>query len=122
MKKYKSFLEIPVWQKSRKITLKTYELTKNFPKEERYSLLSQIRRAVVSIETNIAEGFYRNSTKDLIRFLYMARGSCGEMISLISLSDKLNYISKKDSKDLIKNLDNIAKQLNGWIRSLKKRL
>ncbi len=122
MGKYKSFLDIPAWKKSRELTLEIYKISQTFPKQERYGLVSQIRRAVTSIEANIAEGFYRNSTKDLIRFLYISRGSCGEVINFVTLCKELNYISEESCSNLLKTADEVARQLNGWINSLKKRL
>lgn len=71
MRKIKSFEDLDVWQNSIKLIEKTYKATANFPKEEKYNLVTQIRRARVSIISSIAEGFYRQTTKELINFIYM---------------------------------------------------
>jgi len=120
--KYKDFQEVPVWQSAHRATLRAYILTKRFPREETYGLVSQIRRSASSIPANIAEGFYRNTTKELVQFLYNARGSCGETIYHLILSKDLNYINEKEFYELEGIYIGIAKQLNGWITSLKKRI
>jgi len=120
--KYKDFQEVPVWQSAHRATLRVYILTKGFPREETYGLVSQIRRSASSIPANIAEGFYRNTTKELVQFLYNARGSCGETIYHLILSKDLNYINEKEFYELEEIYIGIVKQLNGWIASLKKRI
>lgn len=122
MKKYKDFTETPVWKKAHKLTLKIYKITSTFPKIEKYGIITQLRRAATSIGANIAEGFYRCSTKELINFLYIARGSCGECIHFIILAKDLKYIDIKTYKDLKSEYNSIAKQLNGWIKSLKAKI
>lgn len=118
--RFKKPEDIPVWNKSYEATLLIYKLTKKFPKHELYGITSQLRRCASSIAANITEGFYRNTTKELINFLYISRGSCGETIFYLKLSTDLGYISKNDSIKLINEFNNIAKQLNGWINSLKR--
>jgi len=122
MPKYKDFQEVPVWQSAHQAVLKIYKVTKKFPREEIYGLTSQIRRSGSSIPANIVEGFCRNTTKELIKFLFNARGSCGETLYHIILAHDLGYMNKIDFKDLSEKYKNIAKQLNGWINSLKQRL
>lgn len=73
-KSFKSVEEVPVWVKTHELTLKVYKLTAFFPKSELFGLTSQLRRSSSSVPANITEGFYRNSTKELIQFLYNARG------------------------------------------------
>lgn len=119
-KKYLSFKDTPVWSEAKNLTLKIYKITKFFPKAEQYGITSQLRRATSSICALIAEGFYRNSTKELINFLFMARGSCGECICFLILSEESRYITASQRHELEFSCDEIAKQLNGWIRSLKK--
>lgn len=114
-----TFQDIPVWQKAHQLTIKIYQLTKSFPKEENFGIIIQIRRASSSIAANIAEGFYRNSTKELINFLYIARGSCGECIYFLILAKDLGYINNITFKNLKLEYDSVAKQLNGWIKSLR---
>jgi four helix bundle protein len=117
----KSFTEAKVWQKSHQSTLEIYKITARFPKEEIYGIISQMRRASASIGANIAEGFYRNTTKELINFLYMARGSSGELIYFLILARDLGYIDNITFSQLKFDYDSVAKQLNGWIKSLQGR-
>lgn len=121
-KKYFSVEQIPVWQDSHKLVLDIYRISQNFPNHEIYGLTSQIRRAAYSIPSNISEGFYRHTTKELIQFIYNAKGSCGEIIYHLRLTKDLDYISEDDYKDLKYRYENIAKQISGWIKSLKSKI
>lgn len=91
----RDFRELKVWEKAHLLTLKIYNVTKGYPKEELYGLTSQIRRACVSIPTNIAEGCVRSSDADFARFLYIALGSTSELEYLIVLSNDLKFIENK---------------------------
>ena len=122
MPSYKSFEEIPVWQVAHKAALEIYSVTKKFPREELYGLIFQIRRSAASVPANIAEGFYRNTTKELIKFLYNARGSCGETIYHLILARDLKYISLEEFKNLSQTYHGIARQLNNWINSLRRKV
>jgi four helix bundle protein len=122
MLKYNSFKEIPVVIKSHNLAIQIYKLTKSFPKEEIYGLTSQLRRSAISIPANIIEGFYRNTTKEMIQFLYNARGSTGETIYHLMLSKDLEYIKQNEYIQLDEDYNNVAKQLNGWINSLKSKI
>ena len=88
----KNYKELKVWQKSYELCLEIYRITAKFPKEERYGLTSQIRRAAVSVPSNIAEGYGRKTTPEYIRFLYIAYGSNCELETQILLSGDLGYI------------------------------
>lgn len=116
---FKNYKEIPVWKKSHQIVLEIYELSKSFPTEEKFGLTSQIRRSAASCPANIVEGFYKNTTKELILHLYHARGSSGETIYHLLLAKDLKYINPETFKKLEKQIDDIIKQLNNWIKSLK---
>lgn len=119
---YTQVEETPVWELSHSLTILVYEISSNFPKSEIYGLTSQIRRSASSVPANITEGFYRNSTKELIQYLYNARGSNGETIYHLRLSLDLKYIDK-DQYDTLSNMCfEIGKQLNGWIKSLKTKI
>jgi four helix bundle protein len=120
--KYKSVEEVPVWQKSHRLTLVVYRVTKNFPKSELYGIVSQVRRSSSSIPANISEGFYRKGTKELLRFLYIARGSFGETVYFIRLAKDLGYLNDRDYKTLKEGYNEVGKQLNGWINSLKRKI
>jgi len=119
--KIKSFEDIIVWQKAHRLTLKIYKLTSIFPRSETFGLISQLKRSSSSIAANIVEGFYRNTTKELLSFLYNARGSLGETLYHLKLASDLNYINKKEYDELKSEIEIISKQLNAWIRSLKNR-
>ena len=119
---YKTVEGLPVWQKAYQLTLYVYKATKDFPKSEIYGLTSQLRRSSSSIGANISEGFSRNSTKELIQFLYNARGSCAETLYHLKLSKDLNYLDERTYQELKSGYDEVGKQLNGWIPSLRKKL
>lgn len=121
-KKYTTVEDTPVWQLSHTLTLKVYKLTEKFPKTEIYGLTSQIRRSASSIPANITEGFYRNSTKELVQFLYNARGSYGETLYHLRLGKDLGYIEDFAYKEVAEGYSLLGKQLNGWIKSLKSRI
>ncbi len=120
--KYSNVEELPVWNSAHKLTLAIYKVTSNFPKEEIYALNSQIRRSSSSVPANISEGFYRKSTKELIQFIYNARGSLGETKYHLRLAKDLNYIKSEVYAELIIQIEDVSKQLNGWLKSLKSKL
>lgn len=122
MPKYKTFQEVPVWKTAHSAVLLIYKISARFPKEELYGLTAQIRRSSSSIPANIAEGFYRNTTKELVKFLYNARGSCGETIYHLILARDLGYLNKKEFDELYENYNDLARQLNNWINSLKRKI
>ena len=105
-------------RKSHELVLYIYKITQSFPKEEIYSLTSQIRRAAVSIPSNIAEGKARKSKKEFERFLLIARGSLEELSYQMLLSKDLGYIDAKERDAFLKLAAEIGKLLNGVIRSL----
>ena len=115
----KSFEDLTIWQESRKFTNKIYVLTKKFPKEELYGLTSQIRRAVVSITSNIAEGFDRRSDKELSNFLSIARASTAEVQNDLYIALDLKYISQIEFNQLYQEAKKIAQQINGLMTYLK---
>ena len=119
---YESFEKLIVLKKSHSFVLKIYEITKNFPKEELYGLTSQIRRASVSIPSNIVEGKSRNSKKDYLRFLLISRGSLEEVKYQLLLSKDLNYIKDKDYIKLYELSNEVGKLLNGLINSIKNQI
>jgi four helix bundle protein len=94
-------------------------VTKNFPQEEMYSLISQIRRAAISIMSNIAEGFDRRTTKEFISFLVIARASASEVQNDLYISLDLNYINKEEFQATYNHAQKIAKLINGLITYLK---
>ena len=119
--KIKRFEDLRIWQEGHRLVSEIYKLVRKFPKEEKFILISQLLRASISIPANIVEGFYRNTTKELIQFLYTFRGSAGEVIYYLMLSKDLNYISEYDYKRLRNDYELLAKSINALINSLKKK-
>lgn len=117
---YRSHLEVPVFKLAHKLTLAVYLVTEGFPRSEIYGITSQLRRATASIPANIVEGFYRKSRKELIQFLIVSRGSSGEVRYFLLLSKDLGYINHNKYLELDDLVEVVHKQLNGWIRSLRK--
>jgi four helix bundle protein len=117
-----TFEDLEVWQVSHQLTLQLYKTTLTFPKEEQYGIISQIRRAAVSIPNNIAEGFGRYTTKDLIHFLIQARGSAFELRYLIILANDLEYMNVESKTELLNKIESTGKMLNALINSLRKRI
>jgi four helix bundle protein len=116
----KDFRTLNVWQKSHKLAIMVYQLTRNFPKEELYGITSQLRRAVISIPTNIAEGCGRGSDKDFAKFAQIAIGSASESEYLILLSNELGYIDKDNFDDLTEKICEIKRMLTSLIKNLHK--
>jgi four helix bundle protein len=116
----KNYKELKVWQKSYQLCIETYTITKAFPKDERYGLTSQIRRAAVSVPSNIAEGYGRKTTPEYMRSLYIAYGSNCELETQILLSGDLGYIKDKDiNKKLLEKIGEVERMLKALIKSLK---
>ena len=115
-----SYKDLIVYQKAYKLALEIYLITKNYPKEKIYGLVSQMRRSSVSIPCNIAEGYRRGHRKEYIQFLHMAHGSCGELETLMSLSYDLAMIDRDTFGKLYPMQEEISKLLNGLISSLVK--
>jgi len=112
------FRELIVWQKSIDLVDKVYQISNSFPKEEMYSLTSQIRRSAISIPSNIAEGFGRKSTPDFIHFLHIARGSLYEFQTQLEISKRIKYLSENNLLLMIQDCKEVEKMLNGLIKSL----
>jgi len=117
-RKMKSHKDLHVWQKSINLVTDIYDITKEFPKEELFGLTNQLRRAAVSIPSNIAEGSARNHNKEFIQFLYIAQGSCAEIETQLTISQNLNFISESTLKQLNEKLTEIRNMLIGLIKSL----
>jgi len=121
MGKINSFEDLIVWQKAIDLSSQVYKQTKAFPKDEVFGLTSQIKRASNSISLNIAEGSVK-STKTFINHLYHAYGSSAEVLSASILANKLGYLETKDLNLLRKELEEVTKILNSFIKSLEKRV
>ena len=108
-----SYKDLTVWEKSMDLTEEIYKLVKTFPKEEIYALSNQMRRAAVSIPSNIAEGSSRQSTKEFIQFIYIACGSLSELETQLLLSRRLNYVDDEKFNYIISLCDEVGRMLNG---------
>jgi four helix bundle protein len=115
---YQHFSEMPVWQKAHELALLVYRVTAGFPREEQYSLTSQVRRAVVSVSSNIAEGFGRQGRRDKAQFYYNARGSLYEAESQLTLARDLGFLNEDDFRKHIVIVQEIAHELNKLIKTL----
>lgn len=113
----KSFTDLLAWKETHKLTLLVYKVTKSFPKSETYGITSQIRRAVISIESCIAEGFSRFHYKDRLVFYYDARGSVAEVESQAITSRDLGYLDEEAFKEIFEQAEKVGRILNGLIKS-----
>ena len=116
----KSHKDLDVFKKSIDFVTDIYAITKAFPNEEKYGLSSQIRRAAVSIPSNISEGAARNHKKEYIQFLYISLGSASECETQIIISENLKYLSHEKSILMQDNLNDIKNMLIGLIKYLKR--
>ena len=111
--------KLTVWQKSHDLTLKIYKISSSFPNDERYNLISQIRRSYSSIPTNIVEGQSRNTTKDYINFLFNARASLEETRYHLLLAKDLKYLQNEEYINIESMCAEISKMLNSLIKRLR---
>ena len=118
--KVTSFRDLVVWQKAMLLVESVYSLTRQFPEDEKFGLTSQIRRAAVSIPSNIAEGQGRYHTSDYIRFLTIARGSLHEVDTQFEIALRLGFLSPNDAQEVISLLHETGRLLNGLIQSLRR--
>ncbi len=118
--KVTTFYDLKVWKQANAFTVKIYQITNKFPRDERFSLTDQMRRAASSISANIAEGFNRYHSNDKIKFYLNARGSAGESKSHVSLSKDLKYVGEADAHMMINELSEIEMMINGLINSLRR--
>lgn len=117
--KSSNYKELKVWQKAMDLTVEVYKLVKHLPKEETYALSDQMHRAVVSIPSNIAEGQGRNSDKEFIQFLSIARGSLWELETQIEICLRIGYIDQNLTTTIYNLIAEISKMLNALSNSLK---
>ena len=116
MKKFKG---LKIWQEGIEIVTNVYQLTSGFPEEEKFGLVSQIRRSAVSIPSNIAEGYGRNSDSELSRFLNISRGSSYELETQLIISFNLGYISSEQLEIITRMLDIIQGGITNFQKKLK---
>lgn len=115
------FENLEVWQKSMSLAKVVYELTVDFPKSELYGLSSQLQRAVVSISSNIAEGYVRFSAREQSRFYEVAYGSLMETLSQLILAEKLDYVNKEQLEEIRLEIGSISRMLNALAKSISER-
>ena len=118
----KSFRELEVWQRSHALVLQTYRVTNTFPDREKYGVVSQVRRSAASVPANIAEGFGRRTTKELLQFLANANGSLEETRYFLFLSRDLGYLKDQDFQQMDADCSAVAQMIAALGRSLKTRL
>ncbi|MFA7359822.1 MAG: four helix bundle protein [Candidatus Kapaibacterium sp.] len=119
MEKIRSHKDLEVWKKSVELVTNVYEISREFPKEEMYCMTNQIRRAAISIPSNIAEGAGRFHNKEFIQFLYISLGSCSELETQLIICSNLNFIDSSRLNSLTSKIFIIRRLLLGLIKSLK---
>jgi len=119
--RYKRFEDLPVWNTAIELAVQVYELTSKPQFSSRYSLKDQIERAAVSVSNNIAEGFERGTNKELLAFIYIARGSAGEVRSMTCLLDRIPAFNelKPDLASIKAKAESCSRQLKAWAQSLQ---
>jgi len=117
-----SFRDLRVWQEAMALTVEIYKSTAGFPKHELYGLTQQIRRATLSVPSNIAEGKGHYSDKEFSRFLFHARGLLLELQTQLLIAEQLQYLSKEDGQRLIAMAEGVGRALSGLIGSLREKV
>ena len=117
-----NYKNLEIWKLSKNICLFIYKITKDYPKEELYCLISQIRRCAISIPSNIAEGYAKSSVKEQLKFIEIAYGSYYELNTQIEISYDLKYINEDKYNSICKDLELLGKMLYGYKLSLQKKL
>jgi four helix bundle protein len=117
--RYKRFEDLPVWNEAIELAVQVYELTSGPEFASRYSLKDQIERAAVSVSNNIAEGFERGTNNELLAFLYISRGSAGEVRSMLCLLERIPAFRSLEIKVLKRKAESCSRQLKAWAQSLQ---
>ena len=115
----KTHKDLDVWKNGIELVVSVYKATRKYPKDELYGIVSQIRRAAVSIPSNIAEGAGRNHDREFIKFLYVSLGSLAELETQLLISQRLDFISEQENDDLNSLIKMIRSQISGLIKYLK---
>lgn len=121
MSEFKSYQDLEVWQRAMKVAQEIYRVTASFPKEEKFGLTNQMRRAAVSIPSNLAEGYARTGPNEFLHFVSIALGSTAELETQIILSGELRFMDDNTKNDLLAQLSTTGKMLRGLQRSLNNR-
>lgn len=117
----RSYTKLEAWMESRTLVSLVYDLVEKFPEEEKWGLISQIRRSVVSVPSNIAEGTGRQHSKETVQFLYIARGSLYEIETQLFLAFDQKYVGKKDLDNVLEKITSCKRLIQGYINYLKKK-
>ena len=118
---FKSYRDLEVWKKSMRLAKRIYQITQRFPSEERFGLTNQLRRAAVSVPSNLAEGHARFGPGEFSRFLSITMGSVAELETQILLSNDLGYINSEIKQELMNELDAVGRMLRGLAKSIERR-
>ena len=116
--KIRTYRDLDIWKKGINIVKEIYNLTKQFPKEETYGLISQMKRAAISIPSNIAEGFKRYHSKEYKQFLHITLGSCAELETQITIAKELRYLEENKEKELLEKLDHTGRMITNLLKKL----
>ena len=119
---FNSFEEIQAWQKAKDLTVSLYRMTNEEPLKKDYDLVRQMRRAAISITSNIAEGFERQTQKEFIQFLFIAKGSTGELRSQLTIAKELELISAKAEQEIKQSCIEVSMMLGSLIKYLRTQL
>ena len=117
----RGYRDLLVWQRAMDLVLEAYRVSAVFPAEERYSLIQQVRRAAVSIPSNIAEGHGREHLGDYLRQLSVANGSLMELETQVLIAVRMGYVSEKGEEEVLSRTAEVGRMLSGLVRALKKR-
>ena len=116
--KIRTYRDLNIWKLGIELVGDVYKLTRGFPKEETYGLVGQMRRAAVSIPSNVAEGFRRYHNKEYKQFLYTSLGSCAELETQTTIAKELGYIPKDKEAELLEKLDHLCRTISNLIKKL----
>lgn len=120
MSEINSYRDLDVWRQSRQLVKSIYQLSKTFPKEEQFGLTNQLRRAAISVPSNIAEGSGRNHSRDSIQFFFIARGSLYEIETQLIIAADLSFITESDLQEVLEQVTRCKRLLNGFINYFQK--
>ena len=120
MSEYRTYKELDAWKKSRELVKNIYQITKAFPKEEQFGLTMQLRRAAISVVSNIAEGYGRQYKKESLQFMFIAKGSLNEIEAQLTVSEDLDYIKLETVTTLAEQIEVCRKLVSGYINYLEK--
>ncbi|HCO97028.1 MAG TPA: four helix bundle protein [Phycisphaerales bacterium] len=116
--KIRTYRDLDIWKASIQLVKDVYKLTEQFPKQEVYGLVSQMRRAGISIPSNVAEGFRRYHNKEYKQFLYVSLGSCAELETQTTIAKELEYISEDKEAMILERLDHICRMISNLLKKL----